>query len=354
MRRTQETNGLSPKESGFHQPAEWAPHTACWLAWPSHGDLWEETLTVAQAEFRALAAAIADVDPETHEPRGESLNVLVPDAETAQVAANALKGLAARTHLISFGDIWLRDTAPLFLKNAEGETATVRFRFNGWGGKYSLPHDGEVSEKIAQKTAFRQFSMPFVLEGGSIDVDGLGTCLTTRQCLLNENRNPGMSQQELEAALNEAIGVTKVLWLGDGLVNDHTDGHVDTIARFAPNNRVICMEARDANDPNKEILEKISSDLEQMANARGEKLEVVRIPSPGPLVDEEGEIMPASYVNFYIGNTTVVVPTYGTQYDEEAVAKIGACFPERRTVGLSAKAILSGGGAFHCISQQQV
>ena len=345
----------TPKRAGFHQPAEWEMHDACWLAWPSHAHLWEENLPLAQAEFSAFAEAIVDIDPTTRLPRGEKLNVLVPTAEAGAAAEQALRGLHAKIHPIPFGDIWLRDTAPIFLKNAKGESATIRFAFNGWGEKYSLPHDREVSAAIQKVAGVQsQFSVPWVLEGGSVDVDGLGTCLTTRQCLLNENRNPNMAEEAIEAGLCESLGLKKILWVGDGLINDHTDGHIDTIARFAPGGRVICMEARNAKDPNREILKQIISDLGSMTNAHGEKLEIVKAPSPGLVLDEDDDLMPASFVNFYIANTTVIVPTYGTDFDKEAVEVIASCFPGRKTIGLSAKAILSGGGAFHCISQQQL
>ena len=190
-------------------------------------------------------------------------------------------------------------------------------------------------------------------EGGSFFVDGEGTLLTTEQCLLNPNRNPGMSQADLEAALREGLGAQKVLWLDEGLLNDHTDGHIDTLARFVAPGVVVCMEARDPADPNAATLARLAADLEAMTDAQGRRLRVVRIPSPGAVLDEAGELMPASFVNFYIGNRTVVVPTYGTPFDDEAVAALAPLFPGRRVAGRSARAILSGGGAFHCITQQQ-
>jgi agmatine deiminase len=344
----------TPRAAGFHQPAEWAPHHACWLAWPSHGDLWQENLEDAQTEFLALCRAIVDVDPRSGKPRGEKLEILVPDDEALRIARVRLEGLSARFHRIPFGDIWLRDTAPIFLSSQAGSLATVRFGFNGWGEKYVLPDDDQVSARIAQTVDLRAFSFPWILEGGSVDVDGEGTILTTRQCLLNPNRNPGMSEADVETGLRDAFGVSKVIWLGDGLLNDHTDGHIDTIARFAAPGVVVCMEAKDpAKDPNEAVLRQIAKDLETATDAKGRKLRVVRIPSPGRVVSDSGNVVPASYTNFYIGNTTVVVPTYGTAFDDEAVARIAELFPGRRTIGSSAIAILTGGGAFHCITQQQ-
>jgi agmatine deiminase len=339
----------TPYSSHFRQPAEWEPHQACWLAWPSDEELWQDDLESARTEFVDLCRAIA-------EQGGETLEILVPDQRQQALAIEALKGLPVTFHRIPFGDIWLRDTAPIFLTNPQGALATVRFRFNGWGEKYVLPNDAQVSTQIAeilQQSGGTAFSFPWVLEGGSVEVDGEGTCLTTRQCLLNLNRNPSMTQDAVEEGLREALGIEKVLWLEEGLLNDHTDGHIDTLARFVAPGIVMCMQARDEEDPNRTVLEKIAQDLASFSDAQGRSLKVVRIPSPGKILSQAQEVMPASYVNFYIGNRTVIVPTYGAPYDAEAVTLIGQCFPDHRTIGLSAKAILRGGGAFHCITQQQ-
>lgn len=329
------------------QPAEWAPHAACWTAWPSHADLWLEQLAPAQQAFVALCRAIDD------EGRGERLEVLVPTDAALVAARQALEGMRVRFHQIPFGDIWLRDTAPIFLTGEGGEISAACFGFNGWGGKYVLEGDDGVARAVAHASGKPMIEHPFVLEGGSVEVDGEGTVLTTRQCLLNPNRNPTMDEAAIEAALRSSLGVDKVLWLGDGLLNDHTDGHVDTVARFVRPGVVVVMEARDPGDPNREILAKLAADLEAMTDARGRRLEVLRIPSPGRVLAEDGRIMPASYVNFYIGNNAVVVPTYGSRWDEVATTAIGALFPGRRAVGVNARAILAGGGAFHCITQQE-
>jgi agmatine deiminase len=321
------------------------------VAWPSHEELWQENLPAAQLAFIKLCQAIADPDPGTGAPRGERLHVLVPNDNAARAAKEALAGLGAELHSIRFGDIWLRDTAPIFLTGPRG-VAAARFGFNGWGGKYELPHDDEVSKEVTAASGLPSYAFDFVLEGGSVEVDGQGTVLTTRQCLLNPNRNPGMSQAELEGALKDSLGAEKVLWLGDGLLNDHTDGHIDTVARFVAEARVVCMHPSGADDPNRDVLERLARDLGAFRDARGRTLDVVRIPSPGLIRGEDGEVMPASYVNFYIGNRTVVVPTYGSKWDDEAVAAVGRLFPGRRAVGLDARAILTGGGAFHCITQQ--
>ena len=347
---------LRPRDLGFRQPAEWCRHRAVWLAWPSHAELWGESLADAQREMTGLCAAIADVGPDSL-PRGEALEVMVRNEADAEAATRALAGLGARLHTALYGDIWLRDTAPIFLTDSAGRLAPTCFRFNGWGGKYELPGDAQLAGVIAgialEGRAGKRFDMPFVLEGGAVDVDGEGTLLTTRQCLLNPNRNPRMSEAEIERALCDSLGVTHVLWLEDGLLHDHTDGHVDTLARFVAPGVVVCMAPSGDDDPNRQVLERIAKDLARMRDAHGRALEVVRIPSPGRVLDEEGEIMPASHANFYVGNTTVVVPTYGTAWDDAVIDALAPIFPSHRVVGASARVILEGGGAFHCVTQQE-
>jgi agmatine deiminase len=349
---SRQTEILNQGLNDYYQPAEWALHQSCWLAWPSHSDLWQENLVPAQKEFIALCEAIVDLDPLTKKPRGEAIDLLVPFDAAFLEAKEALKHLPITYHHIAFGDIWLRDTAPIFLSGIEGTRASVRFQFNGWGGKFDFPYDKEVAANIANASGIKSFSAEWVLEGGSIDVDGQGTALTSRQCLLNTNRNVQLSQRNIEERLRAALGIKKVLWLNDGLINDHTDGHIDTIARFCGPGAVVIMKAVSSDDPNREILEKIEEDLTQMTDVNNQALTIHKVPSPGAIRDETGRLMPASYLNFYISNTCVIVPTYGSPQDNPAVEAIARCFPGRKTIGLSARAILSGGGAFHCISQQ--
>jgi agmatine deiminase len=256
-------------------------------------------------------------------------------------------------HRVPFGDIWLRDTAPLFLVGHGGGVASVRFAFNGWGGKYMLEHDEAVAERVASLVGGPAFANPFVLEGGAVDVDGEGSAITTRQCMLNPNRNGSVGTAAVDAVLRDALGVERVLWFGDGLENDHTDGHVDTLVRFVAPGVLVAMEPRTEDDPNREALRSLLRDARGHFDAHNRRIELVTIPSPGRVVDDEGRVMPASYVNFYISNASVVVPTYGARWDDEAVERIGALFPGRRAVGVDARAVLSGGGAFHCITQQQ-
>jgi len=258
--------------------------------------------------------------------------------------------LPVRFHSILYGDIWLRDTAPIFTY-AHGTTTACVFKFNGWGGKYILEGDAELGKNIALAARRPSRVFPFVLEGGSVEVDGIGTCLTTEQCLLNPNRG-GKSKDEIEKDLKDSLGIEKVLWLREGLKNDHTDGHIDTLARFLAPGIVGCMSP-EKGDPNYDVLVEIKKTLLGMTDAQGRKLQVLDIPSPGRVLGEEDGLMPASYMNFYISNRTVVVPTYKSTQDEKAVKMIRDFYAEKKTVGLSAYAILHGGGAFHCITQQE-
>jgi len=333
----------NPKALGYAQPAEWQPHRACWLAFPSHRDLWLEYLDRVQAEFVALAKAIAT---------SEQLEILVLE-ETAALAKQLLGDLPARFHQIPFGDIWMRDMTPIYIKNTDGKLGALHFQWNGWGGKYMLEHDDRVAAKILQTLDIPQFMFDWVLEGGAIEVDGEGTCLTTKQCLLNPNRNPHLDQEAVESGLKAALGVEKILWIEEGLLNDHTDGHIDTIARFIAPHKIMCMEPTSEDDPNYQVLKDIGSQLENMTDAKGRKIDVVRIPSPNLVLDDEGQIMPASYLNFYISNDSVIIPIYGSPNDDLAVQAIAKHFPNRKVIGLSAKHILLGGGAFHCITCHQ-
>jgi agmatine deiminase len=285
--------------------------------------------------------------------QGESAEILVPDANQEALARDALPSERVHFHRVAFGDIWLRDIAPLFLIDDRGATATLVCRFNGWGGKFNLEHDDRVAERVAEIVGGRRFECPFVLEGGSVEVDGEGTVLVTRQCLLNANRNNQRTEAQVEDWLLGALGARTALWLDHGLVNDHTDGHVDTIARFASPGTLVVMEPRSEDDPNRDALRQIVRDAQRMVNASGRKLELACIPSPGRVMSDDGGVMPASYVNYYVSNAAVIVPTYGTRWDSEAVESIGALFPGRRAIGVDARPILTGGGAFHCITQQQ-
>lgn len=337
----------SPKELGLHMPAEWARHRAVWMAFPYLDDEWRGHVRAAQREHAALVAAIALRG-------GERVELLVAAGEPMERARKLLDGVSnVNLHTAAYGDAWTRDTAPIGLVGPRGVRAALRFRFNGWGGKFAMPGDDTIGDELVGRWGLATHRYEEVLEGGSIDVDGDGTLLTTEQCLFEPNRNPDLSREETSRLLEGAFGVSKVLYLRRGLVNDHTDGHVDTIARFVGPGRVVAMEPREEDDPHRDALLEILEDLGDMEDARGRALDVVRIPSPGLLVDHEGEIVPASYCNFYIANEAVIVPTYGVATDDEAVRAIGACFPDRAAIGVPSRILITGGGSFHCMTQQE-
>jgi agmatine deiminase len=328
-------------EPSFRMPGEWAHHDAVWTAWPHDLEQWAEGLAAPKQQLAAMSAAIADGG------RGERVELLVRNSDDAADAREHLGDAAAhvRFHHLAYGDTWLRDTGPLFLTRP-GEVVAARFRFDGWGGKYVMPGDAEVGAHVAHITRAPEIVFDFVLEGGAVEVDGAGLVMTTRQCLLGGARNPGLDERALDTRLRYALGADRVVWLDRGLANDHTDGHIDTLARFVGPGVAIAMEPA-AGDPNRDALLGILGDL------RATHIDVVTIPSPGAVHDASGMLMPASYMNFYIGNTTVVVPTYGVPADDDAVAAIAALFPTRRTIGLPCKAVVVGGGGFHCCTQQQ-
>lgn len=311
---------------------EWAPHKAVWIGFPSHPDLWEDDLEPAQEEVAAFARAVhAD-------GAGETVLLVAANAEAAATA----RSLAPFADVVvePFGDIWLRDTGPI----VRGDRVAMDFGFNGWGGKYDLPGDEDIGARLAKKRGKRVERRDWILEGGAIDGDGAGVVVTTTQCLLNPNRNPTLYRPQIEQRLKDDLGFERIVWLGDGLLNDHTDGHVDNLCRFVAPGKVAIPRATE-NDPNWQVYQNAVADAE----AAG--LEVVTLPSPGRVLRDD-EIVPASYMNFYIGNAAVVVPVYGSENDDLAVREIGALFPDRQAVGLRADAILTGGGSFHCISQQ--
>jgi agmatine deiminase len=327
-------------------PAEWSPHRAMWLGFPSHAELWEDDLAPAQAEAAAFARALAG-------PGGERVRLLVC-GDAAEAAARALLDDARGVELVrgQFGDIWLRDTGPIFRGDSQTPTATG-FRFNGWGGKYVLAGDETVADQIAAAAGAPLATYDFVLEGGALDHDGLGTVLTTRQCLLNPNRNPGWTEATAEAALAEALGVRKVLWLGDGLINDHTDGHVDNLARFVAPGVAVCPVAWGRDDPNAEVYDDAARRLAEMTGVRDAPLQVARVPSPGLIEGPDGEAAPASHMNFVIANTAVIAPIYEERSGAFAIEALTSLFPERTVIGLPSRALLTGGGSFHCITQQE-
>jgi agmatine deiminase len=283
----------------------------------------------------------------------ERVEMLVLPGESEESARAALAGVTVRFRHMPFGDVWLRDTGPVFTLDPAGRLGAACFRWTGWGGKYLFPHDTDLAVRIAAETGAVAGRFDLACEGGALEVDGEGTVLTTRQCLLHPQRNPGLDEAAIERVLAEAIGARTVLWLERGLANDHTDGHIDTLARFTAPGRVVCMAPSGPADPNREVLMEIIRTLRTMHDAAGRALEVVEVPSPSRIENRAGELLPATYLNFYIGNRTVVAPVYAAPSDREALEVIARLFPDRVVSGIDARAVITGGGAFHCISQQQ-
>ncbi len=316
-------------------PPEWAAQDWLWIGFPHLADEWPGWLEKAQEQMAAFANAVAQ--------SGQAVRLLVRDEANA-ARARALVSGKVTLEMRTYGDVWLRDTGPLVVFE-DGRRIAQRFGFNGWGGKYMMPGDTEIGAELASDAGLPVRTAPMILEGGALDGDGTGLVATTEQCLLNPNRNPAMRRADIEAELAATLGFTRVLWLGEGLVNDHTDGHVDNLARFVGPNRLVVPEAIGRDDPNAAIY----ADAAARAEAFG--VEVVRIPSPGR-IERDGVVEPASYVNFAITTHLVVVPTFGSPHDEAGVAAIAALFPDRATIGLPGEAVLAGGGGFHCASQQ--
>jgi agmatine deiminase len=282
------------------------------------------------------------------------VRLLVNGAE-AEDSARAAVGNAAQIVPARYGDIWLRDIGPIFARGRDGAVA-LGFKTNAWGGKFHLPDDAGVGCDIARIAGVTLRDFDFVLEGGAIDHDGQGTLLATRQTLLNKNRN-GWSEAEAGHALAEAFGARKIIWIDEGLKGDHTDGHIDNIARFVAAGRVVCQSPAGSDDPNAEVLEAVARRLEEATDAAGRRLEIVRIPGVGLLRNAHGAIAPASHLNFVIANGVVVVPVYGTRTQDAALATLQAVFPGRKVIGIPSHGLLgagdAGGGSFHCITQQE-
>ena len=326
-------------------PAEWEPQKAIWTAWPANSREWNGDLEAPRRDVAALVHALAGAN---------KVRLLVHGAE-AEASARAAIGGAADIIQAAYGDIWLRDTGPIFARSPEGPVA-LRFKTNSWGGKFDLPDDATVGDDIARLSGTRIVRFDFVLEGGAIDHDGQGTILTTRQTLLNPNRN-GWTKEDAEKALAHALGAKTVIWIDEGLANDHTDGHIDNIARFVAPGCVVCQSPAGPDDPNAETLNAIADALENATDAAGQKLDVVRIPGVGLYLNALGEVSPASYMNFIIANGVVAVPVYGTGTEVAAIEALQTVFPDRDVIGVPSIGLLgsgdAGGGSFHCITQQE-
>jgi agmatine deiminase len=362
-RHVSATLDSTPAADGFRMPAEFEPHDGCWMAWPERTDNWRLGAEPAQLAFVAVAAAIAESEPVT---------MAVSDAQFER--ARALLPAAVRLVEVATDDAWLRDTGPTFVLDGEGGRRGVDWQFNAWGGLegglYSpWERDDRVAHKVLEVEGADRYRAPFVLEGGAIHVDGEGTVLTTEQCLLNHNRNPQLSREQVEAGLHAHLGTEKVVWLGAGVHEDETDGHVDNLVSFARPGVVLLTWSEDESDPQTAISRDARARLEAATDAHGRPFEVVLLPSPGPLTStaeeaasvevvagtkprQSGTRLAGSYANFYLANDRVVFPLLDERHDEQAAEILGGCFPEREVVGVPAREILLGGGNIHCITQQ--
>jgi agmatine deiminase len=357
------TLSSTPAADGFRMPAEFEPHAGCWMAWPERRDNWRLGAEPAQRAFAAVAEAIAATEPVT---------MAVSDAQFER--CRELLSPAIRVVEVSTDDAWMRDIGPTFVVNGHGRRRGVDWVFNAWGGREGglyapWDRDDRAAAKVLEVEGADRYRAPLVLEGGSIHVDGEGTVLSTEECLLNPNRNPGHSREEIEAALREYLGAERVIWLDRGVHEDETDGHVDNLACFARPGVVLLTWPEDQSDPQFEISRDARVRIEAARDARERQIEVVMLPSPGPLAisPEEaegvernegtvprsaGDRLAASYVNFYVANGRVVFPLLDERCDARAAAILAEQFPGREVVGVPAREILLGGGNIHCITQQ--
>jgi agmatine deiminase len=324
-------------------PAEWERHEATWISWPKDPDTFPPSvLPKVEAAFVEIVEALG---------AAEEVRILVNDSKAeARVAGLMKKGENVTFRRIKTVDVWTRDYLPTYVRGAD--LAVVRWLFNAWGDKYDdLLPDDDAGDRVAESSGLRVFRPGVVMEGGSFDVDGEGTLLTTEQCLLNPNRNPGTGRRALERVLRESLSVEKVVWLKEGIDGDDTDGHVDDIARFVGPRRVAAAVEERSSDPNHRVLEENLKLLRSARDAGGRPIEVTEVPMPRRLSSRDGRL-PASHLNFYVGNRTVLVPTFGGESDRAAVAAIEGLFPTREVLGVDCRALVRGLGTIHCVTQQ--
>jgi agmatine deiminase len=353
----------SPAADGYRMPGEFEAHAGCWIAWPERPDNWRLGAKPAQAAYAAVAEAISASEPVT---------VAVSDAQFEN--CRSMLSPSIRVVELSSDDAWMRDTGPTFLLDGNGGRRGVDWRFNAWGGLegglyFPWDRDERVAEKVLEVERADRYRAPIVLEGGSIHVDGEGTVMATEECLLNHNRNPELTREQIERVLFEHLGAEKMIWLDRGVLDDETDGHVDNLACFARPGVVLLTWSEDESDPQHAISLDALRRLQAATDARGRAIEVVRLPSPGPITITEqeaqgvdavpgsvprraGDRLAASYVNFYPANKRIVYPLLDERYDEAAGEILAGCFPGREVVGVPAREILLGGGNIHCVTQQ--
>ncbi len=343
---------VTPSSLGFRMPAEWSPHRATWLTWPrkegiSFPGRYDEIPGIWADMARLLCSG-----EEVH------INIFNDAVETEAIAAlksvHAPIGKGVFLHRFPSYEPWCRDHGPIFINNSNGEQAIVDWAYNAWGDKYPpCDLDDAVPQHVAKLFNLPLFQPGIVMEGGSIDVNGEGTLLTTEACLLNPNRNPHLTREQIEQYLCDYLGVTKILWLGEGIVGDDTDGHVDDLTRFVAPSTVVTIIEDDPADENYQLLRENRRRLEKMTTAKGESLTIVELPMPGH-IECEGQRLPASYANFYIGNEVMLLPVYRhPTNDEKACDILQKIFPSRRVLPIDATELIWGLGSFHCVTQQQ-
>jgi agmatine deiminase len=340
----------TPREMGFMMPAEWEKHSAIWLSWPHD--------TESFPYLEKAESAYADFVKEISESETVELQVLNDSAKERAMKLLAERGTdltQVRFHMRDYADIWFRDYGPLFVVNRETkELAMTKWEFNAWGGKYeTLLKDTGIPRRMNEDMKLKMFEAGIVMEGGSLEVNGAGTLMTTEQCLLNKNRNPNLSKEEIEKKLSDYLGITNFIWLKEGIEGDDTDGHIDDIARFVNSTTIVCAVEGNSGDANYHALQENFELLKQAKDQDGNAIKVIPLPMPGNITRENGNRLPASYANFYIGNTKVLVPTFDTPKDEEALTVLRSVFPDRKVVGINATYLVYGFGTFHCMSQQQ-
>jgi len=343
---------IDPKSQGFHMPAEWEPHAATWLAWPHNAETWPGQ-DIAQVENVYLEMIRA-----LH--TGEKVHILVNDATTRQRVSEYLlkEGISSEStelHTIPTNDAWVRDYGPNFIVSeheAKRRVAANLWDFDSWGGKYEWDLDQLAGHEIMKTTNCSSFEPGIVLEGGGIEVNGRGTCITTEQCLLNTNRNQGKTREEMEMYLCRFLGVSKVIWCQGDLVGDDTDGHIDNLVRFVNEDTVLCAVEENPEDPNHACTQANWDILNSSTDANGNRIKVVRYPMPTPVIDQ-GTRLPASYANFYIGNKAILLPVYGSQKDKEAASILKDFFPDRQVESIPCQIFIWGLGGPHCVTQQQ-
>jgi agmatine deiminase len=340
----------TPSKLGYHMPAEWEPHRGTWLSWPHKEASWPGKFGPVPGIFAAMVRHLADGE-EVH------INVAGPGMEHDVQALLADAGAGSGNvffHHHPTNDAWARDHGPILVQRwaPEASAAIIDWKFNAWGGKYP-PYDLDdvIPTRIAMELGLPVFHPGIVLEGGSIDVNGRGALLTTEACLLNRNRNPEFDREEIEWHLREYLGVSHILWLGDGIAGDDTDGHIDDLTRFVNPATVVTVVEDNPADENYEPLQHNLERLNQMKDQDGQPLRVVSLPMPRPLW-HDGQRLPASYANFYIANDVVLLPTYDPAKDEEAQATLASLFPTREVIGIDCTDLVWGLGAFHCVTQQ--